>query len=74
MDRQLEAIRGRDKPIFMPELPADGDREESAMLEYSLVMNEFWPYAFGDDQQATLSLLLAQAGSRLTVDGVLRLG
>ena len=26
-------------------------------------MNEFWPYAFGDDQEATIHLLVAQAGS-----------
>ncbi|MEO5949398.1 MAG: hypothetical protein ABIP74_03270 [Candidatus Saccharimonas sp.] len=64
-DRQLEAIKGRDKPIFMPEIPQDGTDEEAAFLEYSLIMNEFWPLAFGDDPQMTLNLILAIAGSNV---------
>lgn len=64
-DRQLAAIAGRGTPIFMPEIPRDGSAEENALLEYSTIMNEFWPYAFGDDQEATMNLLVAQAGSNV---------
>jgi len=64
-DRQLEAIKGRGKPIFMPEIPQDGTDDEAAFLEYSLIMNEFWPLAFGDDPQMTINLLLAIAGSNV---------
>ena len=62
-DRQLNAIKGRNKPILMPEIPKDGTDFETALLDYSLLMNELWPLAFGEDGQMTINLLIAQAAS-----------
>lgn len=62
-DRQLRALRGRDKPIFMPEIPQDGTEQDSAFLEYSMIMHKFWPYLFGDDPDMKRDLVLALAGS-----------